>query len=101
MMRIILALVVAAAALPASAQSEKEETCRLQAEVVVAVQQARLDRVRERRVQQKILDGNPTWPENYNNMIPVITPWVYEMPMKQVRENNLGEVWNAACLSQP
>lgn len=100
-MRTVMAFLLALTALPASAQTEKEASCRLQADVVVAIQQARLDRVRERRVEKAILDTSPTWPEKYNNLIPILTPWVYELPMDQVRENDLGEVWNTACLNQP
>ena len=101
MMRTILAFTLAVATFPAAAETEKEESCRLQADVVVAIQKARLDRVRERRVEKAVLDTNPTWPEKYNNLIPILTPWVYELPMEQVRENDLGEVWNTACVNQP
>lgn len=100
MMRLPLAALIAVMAGPVAAEAEKEESCGYQAKVVQAIQQARLDRVKERRVEKTILDSNPGWPENYNAAIPLITPWVYELPMKQVRNNDLGDVWIELCLQQ-
>ena len=100
MQRFIVAALVASVALPALAQSEKEVSCGFQADVVKAIQQARLDRVKERDVQRTILDSDPAWPDNFDNAIPLITPWVYELPMKQVQDNDLGKIWNQNCLQQ-
>lgn len=100
MLRLSLAVVLTFSALPAVAQSDKEVSCGYQAQVVAAVQQARLDRVEERSVQKTILESDPEWPANFNNAIPLITPWVYEMPMKDVRENDLSDVWSELCLQQ-
>ena len=100
MMRFVVAATLALAAGPALSQSEKEVSCGYQAEVVDAIQQARLDRVKERDVQKTLLEGAPTWPENYNAAIPLIAPWVYELPMKQVRQNDLGDVWSELCALQ-
>lgn len=52
----------------------KAESCAYQADVVAAIQQARLDRVKERDVPEAIAATNPTWPENYSVAIPLITP---------------------------
>nr|WP_299967454.1 hypothetical protein [uncultured Roseobacter sp.] len=100
MIRVVLAGVLALGALPAVAQSEKEVSCGYQADVVAAVRQARLDRVRERKVEETVLAGNPAWPEQFNNAIPLVTPWIYEMPRKEVRDNDLAAVWREACLAQ-
>lgn len=85
---------------PGLAQSEDKKTsCGYQAQVVAAIQQARLDRVRERKVQERVME-NATWPENYNTAIPLLTPWVYEMKMRDVRNNDLGAAWTELCLQQ-
>ncbi|MEO0379127.1 MAG: hypothetical protein AAF252_02590 [Pseudomonadota bacterium] len=91
---------MALAAAPAFAQETKEESCAFQAEVVAAIQQARLDRVKEREVRDHILAQGPTWPEKYNNAIPLITPWVYEQKRKTIRNEDLGAAWKELCLQQ-
>ncbi|WP_299952852.1 hypothetical protein [uncultured Roseobacter sp.] len=100
MLRFVLVGAIALTAVPAVAQSEKEVSCGYQAEVVAAVRQARLDRVREAKVQETVLAGDPSWPAKFNNAIPLVTPWIYEMPRKDVRDNDLAEVWKEACLAQ-
>ncbi|MEO9648883.1 MAG: hypothetical protein ABJ360_22860 [Roseobacter sp.] len=100
MMRMIFVAAFAFCAGPAFSQTEKEISCGYQADVVGAVQQARLDRVKERNVEKTLLAGDPSWPENFNAAIPLVAPWVYELPIKQVRNNDLGDVWSELCLSQ-
>lgn len=95
-----IAIVAALLAAPAAAQDTKEQSCKYQADVVAAIQQARLDRVKERDVVQAVADSGPTWPENYNAAIPLITPWVYEQKMRDVRNKDLGAAWLELCLQQ-
>lgn len=99
MVRILAATAFAAVTFvaPAAAQESKAQSCQYQAQVVAAIQQARLDRVRERNVPEAIAKTNPTWPENYNAAIPLITPWVYEQKMRDVRNKDLGVIWNDLC----
>ena len=99
MTRFALILVAAAFATPVFAQ-DKAETCAYQAQVVQAIQQARLDRVAEREVQAHIIAQSPSWPENYNNAIPLITPWVYEQRRSVIRNEDLGAAWSELCLQQ-
>ncbi|MEO9576385.1 MAG: hypothetical protein ABJ263_06215 [Tateyamaria sp.] len=99
MTRFALILATAAFATPAFAE-DKKETCAYQAQVVKAIQTARLERVAERDVQDHILAQSPTWPEKYNNVIPLITPWVYEQKRKVIRNEDLGAGWNELCLQQ-
>ena len=87
------------AAAPALAQ-EKAESCGYQGDVVAAVQKARLDRVRERKVSERILAGDNNWPEKYNAVIPLVAPWVYELSRADLKED-LRQVWVQACLAQP
>lgn len=98
MLRIVLA--VALLATPLAAEETKEQSCKYQADVVAAIQKARLDRVKERDVPQAIADTGPTWPENYNAAIPLIAPWVYEQKMRDVRKKDLGAAWLELCLQQ-
>lgn len=102
MFRVSLIAGLAAAALggPVGAQTaQKIADCGHQAEVVKAIQQARLDRVAERQVQAHVLE-NATWPENFNTAIPLLTPWVYEMRMRDLRTQDLAEAWTELCLQQ-
>ncbi|MEO0765078.1 MAG: hypothetical protein AAFY75_03585 [Pseudomonadota bacterium] len=99
MTRFALILAAAVFATPAFAQ-DKEESCGYQAQVVTAIQQARLERVAERDVRDHILAQSPTWPEKYNNAIPLITPWVYEQQRRVIRDEDLGAGWNELCLQQ-
>ncbi len=87
-------------ATPVVAQDSKEVSCQYQADIVSAIQQARLDKVKERDVQKTILASNPAWPENYSAAIPLMTPWVYEQKMRTVRNEDLSAAWNELCLQQ-
>lgn len=100
MTRFALILAAISLASPALAQDSKEETCGYQAQVVAAIQAARLDRVGERDVQDHILASSPDWPEKYNNAIPLITPWVYEQKRKVIRNEDLSAAWSELCLQQ-
>ena len=100
MIRFAIAAALTLTAAPALAQETKEESCALQAQVVAAIQQARLDRVKERDVQTHILAQDPTWPEKFNNAIPLIAPWVYEQKRRTIRNESLSDVWSELCLQQ-
>ncbi|MCE8538277.1 hypothetical protein KBY27_12530 [Ruegeria pomeroyi] len=94
------ALVALLAASPLAAAETKQESCQYQADVVAAIQQARLDRVKERDVPTAVAATNPTWPANYNAAIPLIAPWVYQQKMRDVREQDLSAAWLELCLKQ-
>lgn len=85
----------------ALAASEKETDCAYQGQVVAAVQQARLDRVKEEEVRAHV-SAEADWPDRYNNAIPIFAGWIYggDVKMKDLREQNLGEAWRQTCLSQ-
>ena len=95
-----IALFASLLASPAFAAVTPEESCGYQAQVVAAIQQARLDRVKERDVPAAIAATNPDWPENYNAAIPHMTPWVYEMKRRVVRNEDLSAAWSELCLQQ-
>ena len=103
MIRTAAALALAAAfAAPAFADEAeaKKVSCTYQSQVVAAIQQARLDRVDERAVPAHIAATTPTWPAEYNNAIPLITPWVYEQKRKVIRKQELSAAWLELCMQQ-
>ncbi|AXI45947.1 hypothetical protein C1J03_07875 [Sulfitobacter sp. SK012] len=103
MVRFVKFAVVCCLALPAApllAASAKETDCAYQGNVVEAVRQARIARVRERSVPEHIAKTQPTWPEKYNAVIPLVAPWIYEMRMKEVRTTDLQAGWKELCLQQ-
>ncbi|WP_300031755.1 hypothetical protein [uncultured Roseobacter sp.] len=97
MLRIVLPVALTLGALPALAQSEKEISCGHQADVVEAIKEARLDGVKERRL-SSVLSENATWPEKYNNIIPLLAPAVYEKKRKDLKAEDLKGWWYAECL---
>ncbi|MEQ6248500.1 hypothetical protein ABMC89_06385 [Sulfitobacter sp. HNIBRBA3233] len=100
MIRMFAAVVALCAATPLAAQSAKETDCGYQADVVAAVQAARMERVRERQVVDHVAGTAPEWPEKYNAVVPLVTPWVYRMKMKELKSADLGEAWEELCLQQ-
>jgi len=99
MIRTALIAALIASAAPAVADS-KAQSCQYQAEVVSAVQAARVARVSERNVEAHVLATEPTWPAQYNNAIALVTPWIYEQKRRDLNTKDFGAAWNAICLSQ-
>ena len=97
MLRYVVPCLVLIAA-PVTAET-KAQTCAYQGAVVTSVQSARTAKVREAKVADTIVGLNPTWPEKYNAMIPIVTPCVYELPKDQLGQD-LGQVWVDQCLAQ-
>ena len=96
-MSVVLSVVLAG---PVVAATAKDKDCGFQADVVAAVQAARVARVGERKVPNHVAETSPKWPEKYNNILPLVTPWVYGMKMSEVKSSDLGAAWNEMCLSQ-
>ncbi|MEP5732292.1 MAG: hypothetical protein ABJL67_23330 [Sulfitobacter sp.] len=102
MMRLVLsAALMMSMSGPVLAQTDAKKVadCAHQASVVTAIQQARLDRIKERNVKDHVTE-QATWPENFNTAIPLLTPWVYEMKMRVIRNEDLGAAWSELCLQQ-
>ncbi|MDF1727003.1 MAG: hypothetical protein P1U53_04545 [Sulfitobacter sp.] len=100
--RVLCSVAMMAMLAPAAqAQSAKEKDCLYQGQVVAAIQQARLERVREAKVIEHV-SGAGDWPARYDNSIPIFAGWIYgsEVKMKDLREQNFGEAWRQTCLSQ-
>jgi hypothetical protein len=98
--RTALALCLACLAAPLAAQSDKEADCGYQADVAAAVQQARLEGVREARVAETIAASNPTWPARYNNAIPLLTAQFYQLKKRDLRDVDMRMVYFDACMAQ-
>lgn len=90
---------LAGAVVAQEAQLSKEEDCRYQAQVAAAVQKARLDGVREKKVAEAIARSKPNWPARYNNAIPIFAGAVYGMKKRELRKVDLGAQWMEMCLS--
>ncbi len=84
-------------AMPAYA-GEKEDTCKLQGEVMAAVQQARLDRVSKKKVVETVIAANPEWPAGMEAAMPQVVDFVYEQKRKDLKNVDLGETAEAQCL---
>lgn len=96
----ILAVLTAATATPALAQTAKVEDCGYQSDVVAAVQAARIERVKEREVAEHVAQTSPEWPEQYNAVIPLVAPWIYQMKRSEVKTADLKSAWTELCLAQ-
>ena len=77
----------------------KEQDCRYQAQVAAAVQKARLDGVRRRKVAAAIARSGPDWPARYNNAIPIFVDAIYGMKKRALRKVDLGAQWMEMCMS--
>ena len=73
----------------ASLADDRETSCRYQGEVAAAVQKARLDGVSEAGVADAIAATNPGWPAQYNNAIPQLTAYVYQLKKRDLRKIDL------------
>jgi hypothetical protein len=100
-LRSVVIVAMVAAAGSAQAASQKETDCGHQASVVAAIQQARIDRVSERKVAAHVTAA-ATWPENYNHAIPFMAGWVYGdlVSRKELHNQDLSAVWNELCLQK-
>ncbi|APG46276.1 hypothetical protein [Phaeobacter porticola] len=93
-----LALVAALLAAPAYAAEKKEESCKYQGQVIAAVQQARLDKIKQADVAQTILDSEPDWPEQYSKAIPQLTAHIYSLRKRDLRNTDFGALLEQQCL---
>jgi len=99
MVRFAIAFSLACLAAPAFAQDEREASCGYQGAIATAIQTARLDGVRENRVEREILGNSPAWPASFNGAIPTIAGWIYQIDRSQLRSNDLGAIWQEQCVT--
>ena len=102
MTRFALLAALVALATPTFAADEisKEDDCAYQADVVGAIQTARMDRVRESKLAEAIAATEPTWPEQYNNAITILSGPIYQLKRRDLKAIDLSAQWKEACLSR-
>ena len=102
MNRFALLAVLVALATPTFAADEisKEDDCAYQADVVGAIQTARMDRVRESKLAEAIAATEPTWPAQYNNAITILGGPIYQLKRRDLKGIDLSAQWKEACLSR-
>lgn len=93
-------LTVAALSTTAFAADTKEQSCAHQAAIVSAVQDVRLDGVREQAAPAVILEAEHSWPDAYDAAIPIIAPWVYQQERRDLRTKDFAGAWLELCLQQ-
>jgi hypothetical protein len=93
-----LAIVACLLATPLLAAQSKEESCGYQAQVISAIQKARLDRVKKEDVAATIAASGPSWPDNYNAAIPQLTEFVYDQKRRDLKKTDLGANLRQQCL---
>lgn len=84
-------------ALPVTA-GEKEDTCKLQGDIMGAVQQARLDRVGKGKVIDTVIAANPEWPAGVETAMPQVVDFVYSQKRKDLKNVDLGATAQTQCL---
>ena len=102
MTRFALLAALVALATPTFAADEisKEDDCAYQADVVGAIQTARMDRVRESKLAEAIAATEPTWPEQYNHAITILSGPIYQLKRRDLKGIDLSAQWKEACLSR-
>ena len=95
-MRLALVTVLSFCAMPALAQS-KTEVCGLQGDVVGAIQQARLDRVKSDEVVPTLVAANPEW-NSMAEAMPQMVDWVYSLKRRDLKNVQLGDAAESQCL---
>ncbi|MBO9472573.1 hypothetical protein J7413_03395 [Shimia sp. R10_1] len=82
----------------AQAADNREEVCSQQGTVMSAIQEARLDRVRESKLEAHLLENNPGWPDSYKVAIQQFAPIVYAAKRKDLKNVDLGAQITQQCL---
>ena len=82
----------------AATAAEKEAACAFQAELMGAVQAARLDWVRKNKVTDRLLARNPDWPAGVADALPAVTEYVYSIKRRDLKRVDLAAQTKATCL---
>ncbi len=93
-----MAVVLAGAAQADDDEAQKQAECGFQGDLMAAVQQARLDRVRKNTVTETLLAANPDWPAGAATAIPALTDYVYSLKRRDLKDVDLGETTKTQCL---
>ncbi len=111
-MRFGLVLALALTTLPVSVQAQEDTAdaeaeaaakrvqCEQSANLIGAVQQARLDRVRKARVADTVLAANPGLPDAVGTALPALVEYIYSIPRRDLKEQDLAATTLQQCLEQ-
>ena len=94
----LMACLVAAFGGGAAATEEKERACALNGEIMGAIQQARLDRVKEDVLADRLMSANPHWPESIRQTIPAMASFVYAQKRRDLRKFDYAVTTREQCL---
>lgn len=98
-MRLVICAAMAVVGLGSGvAAQDKEDACRLQGQVIGAVQQARLDRVRKDKVEATVLEANPSWPSGTAQAVAPVVEYVYGIKRRDLKNVDLAASTEASCL---
>lgn len=105
-MRLALSIVLALTGATAFAQDKDDvaenalKQCELSAKLIGEVRQARLDRVRKAKAAEKVLAADTDWPETVSQALPTVVEYVYSIPRRELKAQDLGEITRVQCLQQ-
>lgn len=95
--RIAVVCALTFSAAPVFAKSA-EESCAFQAQVVSAIQTARLNRVRKDDVVPSLMGANPTWPKAMEQAMPALVDWIYDQRRRDLKNVDLGAASKQQCI---
>ena len=78
--------------------AEKERQCQFQGDLMGAVQQARLDRVKKAKASETVLAANPDWPEGVADALPAIVEYVWGFTRRDLKKVDLAQGAKDTCL---
>ena len=82
----------------AASQAEKEAECQFQADLMGAVQTARLERVTKDDVLPRVRAANPDWPAGIDTAIPTLVEYVWSFKRRDLRKIDLAADTRTTCL---
>lgn len=99
-MRVLTGIFLMWLAVPASAatEAEKQAQCQFQADLIGAVQQARLDRVRKDDAVDVVLQAHPDWPAGLATAMPAVVEYVYGFKRRELRDVDLKADTMTTCM---
>ena len=78
--------------------AERDKACTFQAEVIGAVQTARLDRVRKDKAVETIVAANPTWPAGASTAAAPVVDYVYSIKRRDLKKVDLAQDTFTQCV---
>jgi hypothetical protein len=100
MRQVLTAIAISLLAVPATAatQAEKKKQCQFQADLIGAVQTARLDRVKKAKASETVLAANPEWPEGAAQAMSPVVEYVYGIKRRDLKKVDLAADTLTTCL---